>query len=286
MKVFISWSGDKSKVVANALRTLVQDVVRSAQPWVSEGGIQAGTRWSAAIQSELEQTKFGIVCLTKANLGAPWVNFEAGALAKTIQDTFVCPYLIDLRPEELPQGPLAQFQAKRATKDDTLALLQALNGACGASRDPDADVDRRFGLAWPDYDSVLTELPKTDKAADRKRTVDEMVSETLLAVRQLGQQLEEWKNAQPDIIGRAVLSARQGAGLLSEQPDPHTFFLTGKSQAGKTLSSDLVRQLLSAGAQQPQIDPDTLRAVMEYLDRIRRKRGKDSATEGDPPKQK
>jgi hypothetical protein len=73
---------------------------------MSESDIEAGARWGREIESNLQETKFGIICLTKDNQFAPWLLFEAGALAKAVANTFVCPYLIGLDAIDISQGPL------------------------------------------------------------------------------------------------------------------------------------------------------------------------------------
>ena len=72
-------------------------------PGYRPADIDAGERWSNSVQKELEEPRFGILCLTQDNLTAPWILFEAGALAKTVQNTYVCPYLIDVAPERSPR---------------------------------------------------------------------------------------------------------------------------------------------------------------------------------------
>jgi hypothetical protein len=42
MKVLISWSGDKSKAAAIALRNWLQVTIQKVRPWVSEIDIGAG----------------------------------------------------------------------------------------------------------------------------------------------------------------------------------------------------------------------------------------------------
>src|SRR5438128_12519610 len=116
MKLFISWSGNRSKSIADALRRWIPDVIQTVEPWMSATDIEAGARWNREIDNQLRETQYGIICLTKENQTAPWILFEAGAIAKTIDDAFVCPYLINLDPAEISQGPLTQFQAKRANE--------------------------------------------------------------------------------------------------------------------------------------------------------------------------
>ena len=118
MKIFISWSGPRSKAMAEALKDWLPNVIQSIDPWVSSSDIDAGMRWTPALAEELQQTQLGIICLTIENLSAPWLLFEAGALSKIIDKTRVCPYLMGLEPTEVT-GPLAQFQAVKAEKDGT-----------------------------------------------------------------------------------------------------------------------------------------------------------------------
>ncbi len=79
MKIFISWSGDRSRFVARALDALLPDVIQDVQTWMSEHDINAGARWGAALNSELEACHFGLLCITPENLNSDWLLFEAGS---------------------------------------------------------------------------------------------------------------------------------------------------------------------------------------------------------------
>lgn len=46
MKVFISWSGTRSKAMANALKEWIPLIVQHAKPFVSDKDISAGDRWA------------------------------------------------------------------------------------------------------------------------------------------------------------------------------------------------------------------------------------------------
>lgn len=207
MKVFVSWSGPRSKAVASGLRVLIKDVVRCSAPWVSEADIAAGARWRPAIQTELQETAFGVLCLTRDNLESPWLNFEAGALAKTVADAFVCPYLLDLKASDIPAGPLSQFQAKACTNEDTWDLIRAINAAAKAEADPESDLRRRFDRCWSDFAGLLGAVPSQPAASAKKRGANEMAEETLLLVRHLVAQSEErWSQEK-----HAVLAIMQDA---------------------------------------------------------------------------
>jgi hypothetical protein len=111
------------------LRQWLPDLIQSIEPWMSAEDIDAGTRWGIEVTNQLAETRCGIICLTKDNQQAPWILFEAGALSKTIEKTYVIPYLIDLAPSDILPGPLTQFQAKRANRSETWELVRTLNGA-------------------------------------------------------------------------------------------------------------------------------------------------------------
>ncbi len=66
------------------------------------------------------ETDFGILCLTRENLEQPWILFEAGALAKRVQDNArVVPYLIDDISFAELDPPLGLFQANKSDREGT-----------------------------------------------------------------------------------------------------------------------------------------------------------------------
>lgn len=84
--------------MAKALRTWLPKIINAIKPWLSSADIDKGARWGSDLALRLEGSKAGIICLTPSNLQSEWILFEAGALSKTIQNTFVCPLLIGLEP--------------------------------------------------------------------------------------------------------------------------------------------------------------------------------------------
>ena len=80
MRIFISRSGTKSLGVAIALHSWFPFVINALRPWMSSEDIDKGQRWGLRLSEQLENTKVGIICLTRENLKAPWILFEAGAL--------------------------------------------------------------------------------------------------------------------------------------------------------------------------------------------------------------
>ena len=126
MKVFISWSGKRSQTLAQALREWIPLVLHNVEPWLSEADIEAGDRWAEEVAKELADANFGIICVTRENVGSPWVLFEAGALAKSMQGSKVIPLLLDLEFRDIT-GPLAQFQAKKVEKAGIGEVIHSIN---------------------------------------------------------------------------------------------------------------------------------------------------------------
>jgi hypothetical protein len=74
MKVFISWSGARSKAIAEILRQWLPGVIQAVKPYYSPDDISKGARWSSEIGKELEAARVGLICLTRENLEAPWIE--------------------------------------------------------------------------------------------------------------------------------------------------------------------------------------------------------------------
>ena len=157
MKVFISWSGNKSHRVALVFREWLPSVIQSVVPYVSSEDIDKGARWSTDIAKELEDSTFGILCVTKDNLNAPWLSFEAGALSKTMDKSFVSPFLFDIKRAEV-NGPILQFQSTIFEKEDIKKLLSTINKACGEEGISESMLDKAFEVWYPTLEKDLNEL--------------------------------------------------------------------------------------------------------------------------------
>jgi hypothetical protein len=189
MKVFLSWSGARSRAAALMLRQWLPDIIQSLEPWMSAEDIDAGVRWGNEITNQLEVTRCGIICLTKENQRAPWILFEAGALSKTIEKTYVIPYLIDLEPSDILRGPLTQFQAKRANKNETWELLCTLNGALDNPL-ADAQLQRGFDRCWSELEAALKDLPEPTSHPETRSEGDKL-TEVIEVVRTLARAISD-----------------------------------------------------------------------------------------------
>ena len=177
MEVFISWSGERSREIANGLRDWLPNVIQAVKPWMSAADIDKGTRWSSDIAVQLEEAKVGIICLTPENLEAQWILFEAGALSKTLEKTYVCPYLFQVEPTDV-KGPLVQFQHTKAIKDDTRKLLHTINKALEDEALDDTKLNKSFEIWWPELDKHLQNI--TDVQTKREERSDREILEEIL----------------------------------------------------------------------------------------------------------
>jgi hypothetical protein len=186
MKVFISWSGQASKQAAEALAEWLPQVIQAVEPWISSG-IDKGAKWPEAIGSQLKETKVGIFCLTKENLCAPWILFEAGAISKT-EGALVCTFLLGLQHSDV-EYPLAWFEHTSTAKADILKLLRAINSALpGAGDRPldDKTLEKVFEKNWTELEQRLTEALSANPAGPGETRPDgEILREILAHVRAL-----------------------------------------------------------------------------------------------------
>lgn len=148
MNVFLSWSGEASKAAATALRTWLLDVFQSLDVWMSAHDISAGAPWTSELHRRLESSDFGILLLTRENLKAPWLIYEAGCLVMSVQPNRVVPYCLDLPTAQVPL-PLGQLQSVGADSEGTWKLLQSLNAAMDTPL-PEARLQKLFEKWWPD----------------------------------------------------------------------------------------------------------------------------------------
>jgi TIR domain len=189
MKVFISWSGERSKAIAEALHGWLPLVLHYTTPWLSQADIEAGQRWAEQVAKELEGCNFGILCVTKENVASPWVLFEAGALAKSMQESRVIPLLLDLDFRDIT-GPLAQFQAKKLDKSGFSEVVFSLNQSAQQPV-PEDRVKQLFEALWPELEKKISQIPKTISTAKHARSQPEILEELVSSVRTLDSRFRE-----------------------------------------------------------------------------------------------
>jgi len=206
MKLFISWSGERSMFVAAALREWLQMMLQAVDPWMSKVDVKAGGKWNPELERELSQAVFGITCITRSNLRAPWLLFEAGALTTQVKTkAFLCPYLVDLEAGDL-DFPLAQFQAKKWDRDGTLDLVRGINSAINdveaTAALPDAILEKLFDSLWPQLETKFRTAPEEEHSEIKARDPNEILMETLEQTREIARRLGRVEEVVDDVQRR------------------------------------------------------------------------------------
>ncbi len=189
--VFISWSGIKSRKLAEALREWIPSVLQFAKPYYTPNDIEKGAKWSSEIAGKLASCKVGIVCLTADNHQKPWILFEAGALAKDLKDSKVCSILFDMDSADL-SGPLATLQTTIFEKNDFRKLMASINGAGGERALPKDTFETVFDMWWPKLEKEIQSILAKEKkeSSSHIRTDRELLEEILILSRDTSRSAE------------------------------------------------------------------------------------------------
>lgn len=190
MKIFISWSGNRSKAVAEVLSDWIKCVLQASEPWISTQHIDRGSLWFTEINEKLRDISVGIVCLTQENKDKPWILFESGALAKGLSSNRVCTFLVDLYPHDLTD-PLAQFNHTVPGKSGVWGLVRTLNSCLAEKALDERVLDKAFEVYWPIFESefkkALAENAPEKQAKPRSK--DDVMMEILLATRDMSRRV-------------------------------------------------------------------------------------------------
>lgn len=134
MVIFISWSGEIAKSIAEALKEELANIFNTKDNkiefFVSSQDIAAGADWFNEISRAIETSILGILCLTKENTTnesiADWIVFEAGALAFHLKNKkAIIPMLFDTNVPT--KSPLRPFEFIKFTPTQYKKLICDIN---------------------------------------------------------------------------------------------------------------------------------------------------------------
>jgi hypothetical protein len=184
MRVFISWSGEPSRSIARSLKGWIESILPPVDPWMSDEEIGSGTRWSDELARALDLTDFGIICVSRDNQHAPWLIFEAGALAKRLDTGRVVPLCIDLPPPDIT-GPLAAFQGRSLDEAGVRRLVHDLNQMTEKPLARDR-LDKVLDTYWSGLEQDIADaLQRVPAQPTTQRSTKDMVAEVIETVRRL-----------------------------------------------------------------------------------------------------
>ncbi|MFT9251643.1 MAG: hypothetical protein ABF567_01030 [Acetobacter okinawensis] len=224
MKVFLSWSGERSKKVAQLLNDWLPRVIQSLEPWISTQDIQKGSLWSEVIGDQLQGMTTGIICLTMENKERPWILFEAGALAKGLTTNRVCTLLIDLEPADITP-PLSQFNhTNPSMKEDILHLLQTLNDRIKDNKIRSEILENALEVHWPYFSEEFQNIKQSTQSVEKvpRRSEDDILREILDNTRSLTNRISSLESTQ---------SHRNKINIITDLPAQHKISISENFKA-------------------------------------------------------
>jgi len=198
LKIFISWSGEKSREIANATSDWVKFIFPSVKTWISTRDINAGDRSMSEIEDGLKDAEFGIICVTPENQNANWINFEAGAISRSVGGVAkVAPIIDGFRSKADLKGPLAQFQTSLADQEGFTALAKGINKHLDEEHGRNEEaLKKALKLYWPELEATLEKIRARFTtpgiiASPVERSQEDMLEEVLVSVRDMARRLDE-----------------------------------------------------------------------------------------------
>jgi hypothetical protein len=188
-------------------------MLRGVNPFVSSEDIDKGSRWAAELDKQLADTQFGIICLTPENLDAPWLMYEAGALAKSVELGCAATVLMDVGNADV-KFPLAAFQGTALEQADVFRLVQSLNKRFDAGRHSETQLHLVFDALWPILEAKLGKIdriPEDEPVPTATRSDRDLLEELIAGVRRMTQAFEGVSH-----------STSGGVYIAAERPDSPT----------------------------------------------------------------
>ncbi|MEZ7006859.1 toll/interleukin-1 receptor domain-containing protein [Streptomyces sp. AD55] len=273
IKIFLSWSGERSKQTAEVLRSWLPDVLQYIDPWLSSVDISAGRRGVREITDELSETDFGIICVTPENQSSTWINFEAGALSKQVDGGYVVPFLVGMKTTDLI-SPLSQFQAIVGdAKGDVQKLLFDINSASGELAISSERLERALQKNWPEFEDSMRLISETSSRDHRSNTVyrseADKTEEILLIARQLDHRVAEIERYTLRDAEKPRMPSREIRRISEEKFIASSFAKIGWEAVRSSWEGSIAITVVqkSGGASKPTISRDFVERLAKSLGR-------------------
>ncbi len=187
--LFISWSGDLSKKVAQEFNDWIPSVIQAIKPYFSPD-MKKGIFWGPEINKQLSELKLGILIITPDNKDSTWIHYEAGGLISKLEDKdIVCPICFNLKPTDLAQ-PLGGLNATVFDKEEIYKLLDSLNNSLEELKLDSKILNDEFELKWPKLEDSINKILskwKPSESTPEPRSHEEKIDEILSLTRDLSQ---------------------------------------------------------------------------------------------------
>ncbi|MFB8139252.1 toll/interleukin-1 receptor domain-containing protein [Streptomyces parvus] len=276
MQIFISWSGDPSKECAEALRDWLPLMNQTIVPFVSSQDISKGERGLAKIASQLQACSFGIVCVTRENQAAPWINFEAGALSRELGESSLIPFLLDMPIKDIA-GPLSQFQGTdSSSEDDVWGMVKSINEKCESSVEQDR-LRKTFGAFWSELSDNLMRIrsARTSEESVPGRDASDILNELVGLVREQSSRIGVMEGAirsSRNVTSNYTITDPREVHISSEVEDPE--LLARRINAVVRKVRDLIGRQMVLNVRKTgygvrfECDPQCLQGIRDVEDKL------------------
>lgn len=150
MHIFLAWSGENSKKLAEILDKFLRQIDPRFDCWISNHDIRKGTDWHSKLKESLKKAEAVICCLTPDNYLSPWINFEGGVGA----GRFDGPFCVTLDGKIADESPLSHYQFTQCTKKEIERLIAILSSSL-PNRTKSVELSNSL---WEEMNAELTNL--------------------------------------------------------------------------------------------------------------------------------
>ncbi len=237
MKIFVSWSGNRSRAVAELFSEWLKCVIQASQPWISTRDIDRGAIWFSEINDHLTDVSVGVVFLTQENKDKPWILFETGALAKGLTSNRVCTFLIDLNPSDL-QDPLAQFNHTLPEKLGLWNLTRTINSCVTDNPLDEKTLEKVFETYWPQFEADFAQAKLDNPIGEviPPRSEKDILSEILDNTRSLTHKIRKLED-------EVFIKNKSAAKLIDNEQDIEISEEVTLTKAGSEIAKVMYRRM-------------------------------------------
>ncbi len=159
--VFLSWSKNLAKEIAVKFRDDLEFIFGSRVTiFFSPDDIKSGQKAFNEINRQLNVTNYGVFIITEENKSAPWIFYEAGAIAKDEKRCRVMVMLAGVGNDALQDTPLQQYQNCRLCEEGYKKIFMDIYELCSV-RDKESTVLERISARWKENCREYEELMGT-----------------------------------------------------------------------------------------------------------------------------
>lgn len=196
--------------------------------------------------------------------------FEAGALAKKLDKSRVCPILFDVENTHLP-APLRSFQTTPFQEEEMRKLILDTNKALGDRKLAEAVVNKTFKMWWPDLQSdVTTILSEHDQGGDEPEPSEKDMITEILELSRLAARRANLAENSPRAVAHVAQVIKNIHNLVKIREEPERImtalkevmdpliYMHRRAGGGSRAESDDYFRELDFEVYPPQLNEDTI----------------------------